>query len=223
MDSKQHWERVYASRPPERLGWYSRHLETSLAWIDELDIDRDSPIIDVGGGASTLVDDLLDRGYEDLTVLDISGEALALARERLGARAARVSWIEGDITSVVLSASRFALWHDRAVFHFLVAHADRQGYCERLQEALRPDGHVILGVFSPEAPPTCSGLPVQRYDANDLMEALGPGWSLQHSRLTLHVTPGGVEQMYLYCLLRREVEPNSGQPGRSAGAASDPA
>ena len=223
MDSKQHWERVYASRPPERLGWYSRHLDTSLAWIDELGLVRDSPVIDIGGGASTLVDDLLDRGHEDLTVLDVSGTALALARQRLGARAACVSWVEGDITSVALPTSRYALWHDRAVFHFLVADADRQRYCERLQRALRPDGHVILGVFSPEAPPTCSGLPVRRYDANDLMEALGPGWSQLHSRQRLHVTPGGVEQMYLYCLLRREVERNSERPGRTAGTTIDPA
>jgi len=203
MDRKQHWEQVYASRPPERFGWYTRHLEISLAWIDELGLDPNAPVIDVGGGSSTLVDDLLDRSCEDVTVLDVSGAALEIARKRLGARASRVTWIEGDITSAALPAHKYALWHDRAVFHFLGDHADRELYCERLRASLRPDGHVILGVFAPEAPPTCSGLPVQRYDAEGLLAILGTGWLLQRDQRRLHVTPGGVEQMYQYCLLRR--------------------
>jgi len=209
MDRKRHWEHVYGSRPPERLGWYTRHLEISLAWIDELGLGRSAPIIDVGGGASTLVDDLLDRGCESVTVLDISGAALAIARKRLGARASRVTWIEADVTSVALPARRYALWHDRAIFHFLVDPADRERYCERLRGALQPGGHAIMGVFAPEAPPTCSGLPVQRYDADGLLAALGLGWSLLRSQQRLHVTPGGVEQMYRYCLLRRASDGSS--------------
>jgi len=204
MDRKQHWEKVYGNRPANRLGWYRQHLETSLAWIDELGLPPDAPIIDVGGGASTLVDDLLDRGFADLTVLDVSGAALTVAQERLGPRATRVSWVEGDITTVGLPAQRFALWHDRAVFHFLVTPDDRASYRERLLDALRPDGHVIIGVFAPDAPPTCSGLPVQRYRPEDLLATLGPGWVLVRSERQLHVTPGGVEQMYQYCQLRRE-------------------
>jgi SAM-dependent methyltransferase len=202
MSEKQHWERVYTTGAPDTLGWYKSHLETPLAWIDELALSVESPVMDAGGGASTLVDDLLKRGYEDITVLDISSTALAIARERLGSGASLVSWVEGDITSVELPRHRFALWHDRAVFHFLTTASQRHKYVQQLRNALWPDGYLILGVFSHEAPPKCSGLPVQRYGPDDLLKVLGSDWIMVRTARELHVTPSGVEQMYLYCQLR---------------------
>jgi SAM-dependent methyltransferase len=194
-----HWEAVYTGRPPDRLGWYRPHLETSLAWIRALDLPRAAPIIDVGGGASTLVDDLLDDGFTDVTVVDLSPTALARAQARLGARAGRVRWLAGDITRLPLPAAAFVLWHDRAAFHFLVEPAAQAAYRAQLRRALRPGGHVIIGTFSLEAPLRCSGLPVQRYAEGDLHAALGAELRLERSARELHVTPGGVEQMYLYC------------------------
>ncbi|MBI1731707.1 MAG: class I SAM-dependent methyltransferase [Gammaproteobacteria bacterium] len=199
----QFWEQIYAGRPAERLGWYQPHLGTPLAWIRELHLPRDAPIIDVGGGASTLVDDLLAEGFSGITVVDLSANALAQARRRLGERAGAVRWLTGDITTLELPAESYRLWHDRAAFHFLTEAADQRRYRDQMLHALKPDGHVILGTFSPEAPPRCSGLPVQRYSEAQLLETLGPVFVLLRSRQELHVTPGGVEQMYLYCELRK--------------------
>lgn len=200
---RQHWEGVYTNRPFDRLGWYQRHLRTSLTWIRDMNLPRDASVIDVGGGASTLVDDLLEDGFQSLTVVDLSAQALGVARHRLGTRAAGVCWLTGDITTLELPAHQFDLWHDRAAFHFLTEAADQVRYREQLLYALKPGGHVILGTFSPEAPPRCSGLPVQRYTEQALLEVLGAGVELQRSKNELHVTPGGVEQMYLYCQFRR--------------------
>lgn len=203
MGRREHWEQVYSSKPSERLGWYKPRLQTSLEWISALGLDPGASMIDVGGGASTLVDDLLDRGYKSITVLDLAEAALELIKARLGDRGATVNWLCGDITQLELPASAFELWHDRAVFHFLTEPADRERYRENLCRALRPGGHVIIGTFAPEAPPKCSGLPVQRYDLELLRETLGSGFKLQRHKKEQHVTPGGVEQMYLYCEFRR--------------------
>lgn len=202
MTRKDHWENVYTTKPVEKLGWYKAHLQTSIEWIGELGLARNAPIIDVGGGASTLVDDLLDIGYGDITVLDISGSALESSRTRLGEKANRVVWLEGDITRVTLPHRHFQLWHDRAVFHFLTTPGQQNAYRETLCNALKHGGDVILAVFSPEAPPTCSGLPVQRYTAERLQEFLGVEFVLKRSQKELHETPGGIEQMYLYCHFR---------------------
>ena len=202
-DRQRHWEEVYSAKPPERLGWYRPQLETSLTWIRELGLTRDAGLIDVGAGASTLVDDLVAAGFENVTALDISGSALAITRNRLADAAARVNWIEGDVTNVELPAAAYALWHDRAVFHFLTDDAERAAYLAALGRSLQPWGHAIFGVFAPEAPPTCSGLPVRRYSLDDLIETLGAGFRLELDREELHVTPGGVEQMYLYAQFRR--------------------
>ncbi len=199
MSRKEHWENVYASKPSNRLGWYKPRLQTSLEWIAALRLDRGAPIIDVGAGASTLIDDLLAEGFSAITVLDIAEPALALLKTRLGDKAAEVNWLCGDITSIELPEDAFALWHDRAVFHFLTEAPDRERYREQLIRALRPDGHLIIGTFAPEAPPKCSGLPVQRYDPDLLSETLGDEFKLQRHQKEMHVTPGGVEQMYLYC------------------------
>lgn len=203
MNQKDHWEHVYASRPADRLGWYEPHLRTSLAWIAALGLADAAPIIDVGGGAATLADDLFAAGHRAITVLDISAQALSLARARLGDTASLLTWVEGDITAVSLPAHHYDLWHDRAVFHFLTTTEAQRRYREQALQAVRPGGHLIIGAFAEEAPPACSGLPVQRYDHTRLASALGGGFELQRRHKGLHVTPGGIEQMYLYCLFRR--------------------
>ena len=202
MSRREHWEQVYSGKPPDRLGWYKPRLQTSLDWITELSLDADAPIIDVGGGASTLVDDLLERGYSAITVLDLAAPALELIRARLGEKGSTVNWLCGDVTAIELSENAFELWHDRAVFHFLTDAGDRERYRANLCRALRPGGHLIIGTFAPEAPPRCSGLPVQRYDLDLLRETLGGEFELRRHQKEMHVTPGGVEQMYLYCEFR---------------------
>jgi len=203
MNHNKHWEQTYSSNQTEALGWYTPHLQTSLSWIRELGLDANAPIIDVGGGASTLVDDLLEAGQRSITVLDISDKALSLARARLGEKAKLVKWLEGNITSLDLPAQYYELWHDRAVFHFLTEPEQQEKYRERLLNALKPDGHLIIGTFTTEAPPKCSGLPVQRYNQEQLENTLGDAFELMRHNKELHITPGGVEQMYLYCHFRK--------------------
>ena len=202
MSRKEHWEQVYSSKPADRLGWYKPRLQTSLDWISALGLEPDTPVIDIGGGASTLIDDLLGQGFSAITVLDIAEPALALLRTRLGDKAAVVNWLCGDITSMELPEDAFGLWHDRAVFHFLTEASDRERYKANLTRSLRSGGHLIIGTFAPEAPPKCSGLPVQRYDLELLCDTLGDEFELQQHRKEMHITPGGVEQMYLYCEFR---------------------
>jgi ubiquinone/menaquinone biosynthesis C-methylase UbiE len=202
MDSKEHWEQVYIGKPPDRLGWYKPRLQTSLEWIDALGLETDQPIIDVGAGASTLIDDLLATGHSAITVIDIAEPALELLRSRLGSKSTAVNWLCGDITSIELPENAFALWHDRAVFHFLTEAPQRERYKENLYRALQPGGHLIIGTFAPEAPPRCSGLPVKRYDLELLCDTLGTAFELRRHQKEMHVTPGGVEQMYLYCEFR---------------------
>ncbi len=203
MNREQHWNQRYSTTPVERLGWYRTHLERSLAWIDELDLPSDASIIDVGAGASTLVDDLLARGFSDITALDVSREALAIARRRLGDDAQRIGWREADVTSADLPELAFDLWHDRAVFHFLTDEDDRRLYRRAVTRALRPSGYLLIGVFSPEAPPKCSGLPVQRYTLEQLESEFDEGFERIGDSGDLHITPGGVEQAYTYALFRR--------------------
>ena len=199
MNQKNHWEQVYSTKETEKLGWYAPRLGTSLSWIQAIDQEADAPIIDVGGGTSTLVGDLLDADYRSITVLDISEEALSSARASLGDRAKLVTWLEGDITSLELPTQYYALWHDRAVFHFLTEPAQQRQYRDRLLSALKMGGHLIIGTFAPEAPSVCSGLPVQRYNLEQLQITLGASFELKRHHKELHITPGGVEQMYLYC------------------------
>ena len=203
MNHNKHWEQTYSSNQTEALGWYTPHLQTSLSWIQELGLDANAPIIDVGGGTSTLVDDLLEAGQRSITVLDISDKALSLARARLGEKAKLVKWLEGNITSLDLPAQYYELWHDRAVFHFLTEPEQQEKYRERLLNALKPGGHLIIGTFTTEAPPKCSGLPVQRYNQEQLENTLGGEFELMRHNKALHITPGGVEQMYLYCHFRK--------------------
>jgi len=170
----------------------------------ELNLGEDANIIDVGSGVSTLVDDLLNNGYRSITVVDLSKKALELAKERLGEKAVQVTWLNEDILSFPLPACHYELWHDRAVFHFLTTPEQRQQYQNNLLKALEPGGHLIIATFAPEAPPKCSGLPVERYSVDKLESMLGSEFELKRHDQELHVTPGGVEQMYLYCHFQRK-------------------
>lgn len=200
---KEHWETVYSTRGERRVSWFEEHASTSMALIERAGVPIDGPIIDVGGGASHLVDDLLDRGYRDLTVLDLSGAALALARARLGERADRVEWIEADITEVDLQPARYALWHDRAVFHFLTAEDDRRRYVRRVVSSVRPGGAVIVATFALDGPTRCSGLDVARYSHETLHGEFGDAFELIDHLETPHETPFGTVQQFVYCCCRR--------------------
>lgn len=197
---------MYATKATDRVGWYKPHLQTSIAWIEKLGLPLAAPVIDVGGGASTLVDDLLDAGYQSLTILDLSDQALSAVRERLGKRSDQVTWLTADITAVELPAHEYELWHDRAVFHFLTDPDDRRCYRNNVLTSLKPNGHVIIGTFAPEAPPKCSGLPVQRYSLQQLIDEFGPDFELVDQLKEMHITPGGIEQMYLFCHFRKIAE-----------------
>jgi len=200
---KTHWEKVYSTKAPEQVGWYEPHLQTSFALIKRTGVRQESRIIDVGGGASTLVDDLLDAGFEHITILDIAPTALAQARSRLAERAAKAQWIEGDVTDIDLPPGYYDVWHDRAVFHFLTEPESRKRYVDHMWRALKASGHIVIASFAPEAPPKCSGLDVIRYTPEELHHELGKDLILHEHRKELHVTPGGVKQMYLYCRFQK--------------------
>lgn len=202
MESREHWEAVYQAKAADQVSWYRPHLEQSLAWIAQSGVDRAAAIIDVGGGEATLVDDLLAQDFLDITVLDISSAALAVARERLGGRGGRVHWLAVDITQATLPPARYDLWHDRAVFHFLVRPAQRAAYLQRLTRALRPGGEVIMATFGPQGPEKCSGLPVVRYDAAALSGVLGPDFELLATTTERHETPFGTRQQFTWCRFR---------------------
>ena len=202
MDPKAHWEEVYRTRRPTEVSWYQAHARRSLELIRRVNPPPDGPIIDVGGGTSPLVDDLLDAGYRDVTVLDLSATALAQARARLGARATRVEWVEADILDAELPAGRYGVWHDRAVFHFLTAPADRARYVAAVRRAVRPGGIVLVATFADDGPSRCSGLEVARYSATTLHAEFGPAFRLLASEREEHLTPAGGQQAFVYCLCR---------------------
>jgi SAM-dependent methyltransferase len=200
MNVQEHWQRVYQTKRTDEVSWFRPHLDTSLMLIAETHVPIDAPIIDVGGGASSLVDDLLDAGYRDLTVLDVSEAALDSARKRLGTRASGVTWIATDATRADLPPAHFRVWHDRAVFHFLTDQADRDRYVAQVRNAVAPGGHVIVATFGPDGPQKCSGLPAARYDAVTLHGLFGDEFELIDRREERHRTPRGVEQQFVYCL-----------------------
>ena len=202
-ERQQHWEAVYRDKGEGETSWFRPHLDESLRLIDALDAPREQPVIDVGGGRATLVDDLLARGFRDVSVLDLSANALAEARRRLGVHSERVHWIVGDATQVELPVAHFALWHDRAVFHFLVEPREQARYVTAAARALRSGGHLVLGCFAPDGPERCSGLPVARHDADDLIKLFAPAFDpVTHSR-ELHRPPAGRDQAFTYVVLRR--------------------
>jgi SAM-dependent methyltransferase len=201
-DAKAHWDAVYSGRAVTEVSWYEAYPRKSLELVHASDLQPDDPIIDVGGGASLLADALLDQGWTDLTVLDISAAVLEKVRARLGPNSKKVTLLQQDVTTY-RPAREYALWHDRAVFHFLVHAEDRERYVNALRRALRPNGCAIIATFGPEGPERCSGLAVVRYDANGLAQELGADFKLVESCVEIHHTPSGAPQQLLYCRFRR--------------------
>lgn len=203
MPSKSHWETVYSTKPTDTVSWFQPHADRSLELIHATGLGKDAAIIDVGGGASVLVDDLLAEGYSDLTVLDLSGAALQAAQRRLGAKAELVRWIEADITAVDLPPKRYDIWHDRAVFHFLTTPEEREAYVQTVFRSVKPGGHVIVATFAEDGPEQCSGLPVMRYRPEELHDQFGEAFTLLQHTKEAHHTPAGKVQQFTYCYCRR--------------------
>lgn len=195
------WNTIYDSRDPATLSWYQTVPETSLRWIQKLSA-RSDRVIDIGGGASALVDALLQLGYERPLVLDVSESALTHARGRLGANAQQVDWLVADVTQAT-ALPPAGLWHDRAVLHFLTAAEDQAAYGQLAARTVRPGGHAVIATFAPDGPERCSGLPVQRHDAESVGRVLGPDFTLVEETREVHVTPAGVQQRFAWSAWRR--------------------
>jgi 2-polyprenyl-3-methyl-5-hydroxy-6-metoxy-1,4-benzoquinol methylase len=185
MNVRTHWDKIYAEKSPDTVSWYRPHLETSLKLIERAAPARSAPIIDVGGGESTLVDDLLAHGYKNVTVLDVSQTAIDASKRRIET-SERVEWIVADITKAELPPNAYDVWHDRAVFHFLTAIDERTAYVRQVARAVKPRGHVIVSTFGPEGPTKCSGLDVVRYDAESLHKEFGVHFRLLDHSEELH-------------------------------------
>ena len=203
MSQKDHWEHIYQTKAPTQVSWYQEHPFQSLQFINKTGISKAGHIIDVGGGSSVLADDLLDNGYQHITVLDISAAALEIAQHRLGARANEVTWLEADVLQIKLSHHEFDLWHDRAVFHFIIQPEDRQRYVDLIREAVKPGGHVIVATFASNGPERCSGLQVARYEPASLHHEFGDDFELVDNTNEVHNTPFGTQQKFVYCYCRK--------------------
>jgi SAM-dependent methyltransferase len=204
VETRNHWETVYGTKAPDAVSWYAPHLTESLAYIRKTGLPRTAAVIDVGGGEATLVDDLLADGYTDVSVLDISARALAVCRQRLGDRGRGVQWIAANVLEHDFAPHSVDIWHDRAVFHFLTDDRQRRAYVQQVLGALRPGGYAIVGTFGPEGPQECSGLPVARYDAEALHHEFGGSFRRVGSSTSVHTTPWGSAQQFVYCLCRLE-------------------
>ena len=202
MNMKTHWEQIYETKAPTQVSWYQEHARFSLQYIRKTGIQKTDAIIDVGGCASTLVDDLIADGYQHISILDVSAGALQLARQRLGTQGVGVNWIEADITQADLPEQAYDLWHDRAVFHFLTQASDRQRYIDTVRHAVRVGGHIILATFAPDGPERCSGLDVVRYSPESLHHEFGRDFEVVDSTRETHHTPFGTEQQFIYCYCR---------------------
>ncbi len=202
MDKQSHWENVYRGKEADNVSWFQEHAETSLKIITRLQTDKSAHILDVGGGASTLVDDLIDSGYEVLSVLDISTGALEVAQQRLGDDADKVQWITQDVTQLQLPEESLDVWHDRAVFHFLTNEQDRQNYVDVVKRTVKHGGHVIVSTFAEDGPEKCSGLEVQRYNKDSLHSEFGSPFTLLGHENEIHQTPSGQLQHFVYCYCR---------------------
>jgi ubiquinone/menaquinone biosynthesis C-methylase UbiE len=204
MEPGTHWEQVYATKAADSVSWFQHSAGLSLRLIAGAAPGMNAAIIDVGGGASALVDGLLSSGFGDVTVADLSASALEVSKARLGADAGRPAWIAGDILTLELPRHRFDIWHDRAVFHFLTDEADRRTYVAQVRRALKPGGHVVIATFAQDGPLQCSGLPVRRYGAEELAAEFGAPFTLVSHERETHVTPGGGTQSFVYCLFRMD-------------------
>jgi trans-aconitate methyltransferase len=202
-ERKTHWEKVYQSKGEDETSWFQPRPETSLRLVGNTGEAKDTPFIDVGGGASRLVDQLLEQGWSNLSVLDIAPSALETARTRLGEQAAQVNWLEADLLEARLKGP-WRIWHDRAVFHFLTGEAERKRYLQQLEDNLEPGGHVIIATFAPEGPEACSGLPVQRYSPEHLARTLGDNFEQEEVITENHQTPAGKTQSFVYCRFRQK-------------------
>jgi SAM-dependent methyltransferase len=203
--SQDHWQRTYRAKTEQEVSWHQDAPEPSLTLVTAAAASLASPIIDIGGGTSYLVDHLVRRGYSKVSVLDVSSSALARAQSRLGAQAAAVDWIAADITTWE-PTELYEVWHDRATFHFMVTEIDRSAYLARLRQALAPGGCAIIATFALDGPETCSGLPVMRYDAESLAETLGQDFMLVSSERHLHSTPWGSVQPFQFSVFKRRLE-----------------
>lgn len=196
-DKKAHWEKVYDSKSPLEVSWHQAEPTISLQLIRNTRISLDQPVIDIGGGASTLVDHLCAENYSNIGVLDISAKALSYAQERLGSRASKIEWYEEDITSFN-PPHPFSVWHDRAVFHFLTEESDRKNYIKTMKQSLKPNGHLIIAAFAIGGPEKCSGLDIVQYNAEKLSAEIGKNFDLIEQISEVHVTPGNQQQNFLY-------------------------
>jgi 2-polyprenyl-3-methyl-5-hydroxy-6-metoxy-1,4-benzoquinol methylase len=203
MSLKTHWEHIHQTKTPTQVSWYQEHSLQSLEFIANTGIDKAGQIIDIGGGISTLVDDLLHSGYQHITVLDISASALNTAQQRMGASAKKITWVEADVTQAGLPYQFYDVWHDRAVFHFLIEPDDRSSYVNVVKAAVKPGGHVIVATFASDGPENCSGLQVARYRPESLHHEFGEGFELVDSANETHHTPFGTEQKFIYCYCRK--------------------
>jgi len=205
MDAQTHWENIYGTKASDAVSWYRPHLERSLELIEHAAHGPSTSIIDVGGGESTLVDDLVARGYGNISILDISQTAIDVTKKRLGATSEDIRWLVGDITNTELEPCSYDVWHDRAVFHFLTAPAARVAYVRQVAKAVKTGGHVIVSTFGPEGPSKCSGLDVIRYNVESLHAEFGVRFQLLGSSTEMHQTPFGTIQQFLYCFCRIEI------------------
>jgi SAM-dependent methyltransferase len=203
LERQNHWQNVYQTKGERDVSWFQEMPTISLDLIRATGVVPDASIVDIGGGASRLVDALIAEGFQSLSVLDVSEKALATSQERLGPKAATVAWIAADITEWQ-PRQRYDLWHDRAAFHFLTAPGDRAAYAARVRTSVGPGGHVIIGTFAPDGPERCSGLPVIRHDAGSIGEVFGPSFKLIESRRHDHLTPGGTIQRFQFSRFQRQ-------------------
>jgi 2-polyprenyl-3-methyl-5-hydroxy-6-metoxy-1,4-benzoquinol methylase len=203
MNTKSHWESIHQTKASNQVSWYQEHSLLSLQYIANTGIDKTGQIIDIGGGISTLVDDLLANHYGNIHVLDISEAALQTAQKRLGSLASKVNWIVADITQAQLPNQFYDVWHDRAVFHFLTKDQDRQSYIQAVKNAVKPGGHVIVATFANDGPEKCSGLDVVRYEPQSLHGEFGADFELLDSTHEEHHTPFGTDQKFIYCYCRK--------------------
>ena len=203
MNTKEHWEAVYTTKSTDSVSWFQANASYSLHIIQQINLEKTAQIIDVGGGASTLVDSLLENDFTNVTVMDLSGAALNAAQKRLGDASKKVQWLEGDILHYLLPEQGIDLWHDRAVFHFLIEGADRRRYVEAVLDSVKLGGHVIIATFSEDGPEQCSGLPVRRYSPSTLHAELGAQFELLGHEKELHQTPMGKTQGFTYCHFKR--------------------
>ena len=202
MSQRNHWDKIFEEKIDQQKSWFQSYPTTSIRFIEETNLSKDAPIIDVGGGDSLLVDALLEKGYTDLTVLDISGFAIANAQKRLGNKAQQVNWIVTNILDFQ-PVRNYACWHDRAVFHFVTDHQDIGRYTKLMANAIKKGGALVIGTFAEDGPEKCSNLPVQRYSQTALTDLLKPSFAKIRCINEAHQTPFNTLQSFTFCSFKR--------------------